>query len=359
MPLHPLRAARSLRLRWVAAIAVAGLVLAAGPAVAQDDRAAKSKVDQQIGQLKGQLADSSAAADQAAATLAQTRTKLAQAQQAAAAAQGALDAARAKEQALADQVAQAQDDVARSTARIAATQAHLDQVRSELGSVARQQYMSGGADQLALVDLMLSAKDMTSFTEAKAITGAVANKENGVVADLLSTAKQLADEKAKLQARQARLSALHGQAAQAVQTSAGLAAQADAAQAQVAALERTQAAALATIEKEKAREQDALASAQRESAALAKRIADAQRRLAAQLAAEQAAKRRRAAAPAPAAPPAASRGGGAGLVWPASGPLFGVVGPRTNPATGSLSCHAGIDIAAGYGTPILAAADGI
>ncbi|MGN6244568.1 MAG: murein hydrolase activator EnvC family protein [Motilibacteraceae bacterium] len=356
MTLPRLRPSRPLRLRWAAGLAVAGLALSAGltgagAASAQDDRSAKSKVDQRIGQLKGQLEDSSAEAAQAAATLEKTRTKLAQAQQAVAAAQAALDAAQAKERALADQVAQVQADVERSAAEIAATQAHLDQVREELGSVARQQYITGGTGQLQLVDLLLSAKDMASFAEAKAITGAVANKENGIVLDLVQTAQRLSDEKAKLEARQAQLSTLHDQAAQAVAASAALADKAAAAKAQVAALEKQQAAALATIEREKAREQAALLAAQRESAALAKRIADAQRRLAARLAAERAA-RQRSSAP-------ASRGGSGGLTWPANGPMVMGVGPRINPATGSRSCHSGMDIAAGYGAPIVAAADGV
>ncbi|MGN6332568.1 MAG: peptidoglycan DD-metalloendopeptidase family protein [Motilibacteraceae bacterium] len=352
MTLPRLRPARPLRLRWAAGLAVAGLALSAGltgagAAAAQDDRAAKSKVDQRIGQLKGQLADSSAEAAQAAATLERTRAALAQAQQAVAAAQSALAAARAKEKALADQVAQVQADVERSAAEIAATQAHMDQVRDELGSMARQQYMTGGTGQLQLVDLLLSAKDMASFAEAKAITGAVANKQNGIVLDLIRTAQRLADEKARLEARQAQLTTLHDQAAQAVAASAALADQAAAATAKVATLEKQQAAALATIEREKAREQAALLSAQRESAALAKRIAEAQRRLAAQLAAQ-----RRSSA-------AASRGGGGSLTWPANGPMVMGVGPRINPATGSRSCHSGMDIAAGYGAPIVAAADGV
>jgi murein DD-endopeptidase MepM/ murein hydrolase activator NlpD len=46
------------------------------------------------------------------------------------------------------------------------------------------------------------------------------------------------------------------------------------------------------------------------------------------------------------------------LIWPTSGPVASPAGPRTNPVTRQLSCHAGIDIAAGYGQPILAAATG-
>jgi len=40
------------------------------------------------------------------------------------------------------------------------------------------------------------------------------------------------------------------------------------------------------------------------------------------------------------------------------GPITTYAGPRTNPVTGLASCHAGIDVAAGYGTPIRAMASG-
>lgn len=53
-------------------------------------------------------------------------------------------------------------------------------------------------------------------------------------------------------------------------------------------------------------------------------------------------------------------GGGSGtMIWPASGPITSPFGWRTHPIFGTQIYHSGIDIAADYGVPILAADGGV
>jgi murein DD-endopeptidase MepM/ murein hydrolase activator NlpD len=103
-------------------------------------------------------------------------------------------------------------------------------------------------------------------------------------------------------------------------------------------------------------------------AELRRRAAAERARLAAQAAAEA---RRLAAAQRSRASAAAPSGGGSGsssatpptstgaLQWPASGPKTSDYGWRTHPIFGTRRFHAGIDIGAGYGAAIVAAASGV
>lgn len=80
--------------------------------------------------------------------------------------------------------------------------------------------------------------------------------------------------------------------------------------------------------------------------------------LRARLAAAQA---RRMAAIAAGLPPPVERveGGPVVFAWPVRGPITSPFGMRVDPITGRYQLHSGVDIGAGYGTPIQAAADGI
>jgi murein DD-endopeptidase MepM/ murein hydrolase activator NlpD len=50
--------------------------------------------------------------------------------------------------------------------------------------------------------------------------------------------------------------------------------------------------------------------------------------------------------------------GGGQLLWPANGPVVSEFGMRTHPIFGDTRMHSGIDIAAGYGAPVIAADGG-
>ncbi|MBC5825901.1 MAG: peptidoglycan DD-metalloendopeptidase family protein [Candidatus Eremiobacteraeota bacterium] len=99
---------------------------------------------------------------------------------------------------------------------------------------------------------------------------------------------------------------------------------------------------------QEARLQDLIREKQREDAEAVAR---------ARLAAEQA---RRAAAIAAGVPlPPEGPNGPVLFMWPAHGAITSPFGMRTDPVTGRYQLHSGIDIGAGYGTPIMAAADGV
>ena len=70
---------------------------------------------------------------------------------------------------------------------------------------------------------------------------------------------------------------------------------------------------------------------------------------------------RRAAAIAAGLPPPVEQplGGPIAFAWPVQGPVVSAFGMRVDPVTGRYQLHAGIDIAAGYGTSIGASADGV
>ncbi|MDQ3770793.1 MAG: peptidoglycan DD-metalloendopeptidase family protein [Actinomycetota bacterium] len=62
--------------------------------------------------------------------------------------------------------------------------------------------------------------------------------------------------------------------------------------------------------------------------------------------------------PAPAPPAPAPTNTGGQFTWPASGPVTSPYGYRTHPIFGDARLHTGIDIGAGYGSPVYAATEG-
>ncbi|MGN6332569.1 MAG: M23 family metallopeptidase [Motilibacteraceae bacterium] len=348
-------ARRGLVLRSLLAVVLAaGLVaVAEAPAGADTDAARKKAADRRVSQLQGALRRTEAQEVGAAAALQRAQAALVAAQRKAAAADRALAASRKQEELLAAQELAAQQAVEQGMARIEATRAHMARTRDAVGQVARSQYISGGQQPLQLVDVLLDSSDITTYTRAQEMARAVSAKEQAVIRQLALQRAQLALEQQRLDAEKARATGLHQQAAAQVATSQKLAREAASARAAVAALTAQRARALADVRAQRAAEQDALAAAQRQSATIAARIAAEQRRVAALLAA-----RRKAAATGRRSGGFAGPSSSGSLQWPVAGGLVGGVGPRTNPATGGLSCHAGIDISAGYGTPIHAADDG-
>ena len=325
--------------------ALVGLVVAAltlglvTPAATADDRSRKRAVDQQIAGLRGELEGISNAMAAAAAALDRAEAQLAAAQQRVAVLRGQLAAAQAREAQLVEALKVAQAQVDRAQRQIDETQAREAAARTQLGRMASASYQSSDTNGLAVV---LDARSPADVADRVVLARSAMQSQSAVIADLANARADLAAQRATLDAKRAEVQSTKEAQEAVVTRITALTSAAVSAEQDVAALTATRAQALAAIRAQRAAEQQRLASAQAQSRALAQRIA----------AAAAAAARRARLSRAP-----VSRSGG--LLWPGPGSLREGVGPRTNPYTGGLSCHAGIDIGAGEGDPVHAAASGV
>jgi murein DD-endopeptidase MepM/ murein hydrolase activator NlpD len=282
-----------------------------------------------------------------------------------------LHAARYKEQTIAQQLDAVQNSIARvrldlgdlrnsiqhnelrlsiRRRQLEAARLSLDRHRDALNSRIVDIYEFGRTSYL---DVLLSATSFVDFIERwdfvryilrsdqQLIDGV--NREQAryqkIVYDLESTQAGLLRQKDEELQRNEQLGLLAGERRQLLAVAAGQ--RAVIAQ-QVYELENLSAA-------EEARLQELIREKQQQEAAAV---------LAARRAAWQA---RRAAAIAAGLPPPAElpESGPVAFAWPVRGPITSPFGMRTDPVTGRYQLHSGIDIGAGYGVPIQAAADGI
>ncbi|MBC5808539.1 MAG: hypothetical protein DLM53_10605 [Candidatus Eremiobacter antarcticus] len=230
------------------------------------------------------------------------------------------------------------------------TEAILDRHRDALNHRLVDVYEYGTASYL---DVLLSATSFVDFIERfdfirfiiKADASLIGNvnreqaRYQKLVADLQSTQSALERQRQEQENRQAQLGLLADERRNLLALAAT---QRSAIAQQVDELENLTAA-------EEARLQALIREKQRE---------DALAVLRARLAAAQA---RRIAAMAAGLPPPMERpeGGPVLFMWPVRGPITSPFGMRTDPVTGRYQLHSGVDIAAGYGVPIEAAADGL
>ena len=323
----------------IAALVTVALTLGlVGPAQATDDRSRKRAVDRQIAGLQSSLDDISASMAQAAAALAAAQAQLADAQQRVAVLRGQLAAAQARAQQLAEALKVAQAEVDRAQRQIAETEAREAEAKARLGRMASASYQSSDSTGLAVV---LDAQTPAEVADRIVLARSAMQSQTGVINDLANARADLAAQRATLDAKRAQVQSMKDQQDAVVARVSSLTSAALSAEQDVASLAAARTRALAAIRAQRAAEASRLAAAQAQSRALARRIAAA---------AAAAARRARLSAH-----PVAS----GGMLWPGPGSLREGVGPRTNPYTGGLSCHAGIDIGAGEGDPIHAAASGV
>ena len=203
------------------------------------------------------------------------------------------------------------------------TQQNFDQTTSYVADVARVLYQDG---PLATLEIILGATDPNDFNQKLMDMQTYIGNQNEKIA-------QLQIIKAQLESEQALVAA------------------------QKVILEKEKAAALDAAKRAKVAEEEVVRLIAKQKAALAKAESEreATRKRYEQLRAEQIRLQQL----------ARLRAGLGGtmageLYWPIQGArLSQGVGPRRHPVFGYRSCHTGIDLAAGTGTPIAAAATGI
>ncbi len=332
-----------MRRPWSARRATAvGLVVAGLLGVAP--AAQGQSIDEQLRAAAGQLEDSTAAVQAAAAQLQTVSAALAPAREEAAAAATELAGAQAELVAATAAVRRAELAVEASQGRLAEGEARVAAGRAEVAQIARASYVRGPRPPVPV----LESAGMTAYLETSALVDQVLEARGDTVRRLVADRQALAQVAAELEDDERAAEGAREDAADGERRAAEVAARAAAAEERVRGLVAQQAQVLAGAEQERAADLAAYQQAQAASAALEARLrAEAEQRRAAAAAAS---------VPQPRAPPAADQGR---MQWPADGRLTSRYGTRRHPIYGDTRFHAGIDIGAPSGSPIVAAEDGV
>ncbi len=273
-------------------------------------------IDDEVNAAQAELENASALVREVAAELAEIRKKLP-------IAEAALKKARAELAVAQEKDRQAAEKLAELESQLEITQKNFNETKSFVADVARVIYQDG---PLATLEIILGATDPNDFSQKLMDMQTYIGNQNAKIA-------QLETIKAQLETEQAAVAA------------------------QKVILEQEKAAALEAAKRAKAAEEEVLRLIAKQKAALAKAESEreATRKRYEQLRAEQIRLQQL----------ARLRAGLGGsipgeLYWPVQGArLSQNVGPRRHPVFGYRSCHTGMDLAAGTGTPIGAAATGI
>ena len=325
------------RLVLTVTIVLASLCLGVLSSAQADDKTRKRAVDKRISQLKNDLEDTSQRLVAAIHSLHKAESQLAAAQARVARLHGQLAAAQARDKMLAGQLDAAEAEVARAEKQIARTQARLAKTHELIGLIARASYQQGNLAELAVV---LNSETPDQFATRLVLVQNAMRSEGATLSSLANDKADLAAQRATLDAKRAQIAEVKRQQELLVLKIQGLEQAAVEAQQQVESLVSARESAVKTVAAERAAERSRLAAAQAQSRALARRIEAAANRAASHAG-------------------LGGRPSSGGLGWPANGRISAYAGYRTNPVTGSPSCHSGIDIAPGFGAPIFAAASGV
>ncbi len=305
-------------------------LLGVGPAAAgpQDDL---RQIRERIKQAAYQLEVATAKVQRISGELQTVQRKLPKAQAQLAQARTRLQRARIADQDAAAQVRAAQEHLEGVTKQVTLTEAKLAATEKRIGQVARNLYIHGS---LSTVEVVLESADPNDFTQRLAITQAFTRGENASLARLLDAKGELSALRGEALRTRSEVSRLKAEARQKLLERSSAAAAARSAEVEVASLIKRRKIALGEAE-------DDREAVRREY----EELRQEQKRL------EEIARRE-------------SRGYTGPdftgeMVWPVAGAgITSRPGVRVHPIYGYRACHAGVDMGARTGTPIVAAAAG-
>lgn len=310
-------------------------------------------------EVDGALNNASAEVVAARNALVEAQAQLPAAQSELAAAESARAAAAAADAAAAEALRAAEAEVERTKGEIEVVRQQIEDLKGALGSFARDMYTGGGdSTELQILLGSTSPSDLTSKFES---VQTVSRGKNRALAEFQASKERLDALLVTLQRLEDEARDRRAEAAQALAAAQIAQQRAVAAKSRVDALVSQKTTALRTTEAERAALQARYAELQQAQAQIRGQIGALQAKQASESAAAAAA----AAAASGGSGGSSGSGGGSAptgsgeLSWPIPGAgIVGGVGPRVHPVYGYASCHTGVDISAGMGTPIQAAASG-
>ena len=337
--------------RRVAAACAAGSVLASFAALplasADNLKHKKHKVQRHINAAHQDLDESSSQLRAATAALASAQAKLSQARDYLAKTRGELAAAEVLDQQMQAKLEAAVARLQRARDDLAAGRAKIAEQEKMLGQIVVQNYQTGDPALMGL-SMVLTSQDPAELTGQLNSVRNVMDKE-GVVLDHLEASKVLLTvQEHEVEAAKVEVAKERQAAAENLARKQDLEAKAEDAEAQVTNLVSLRAQARGEAAKARAADLAQLQNLEKErdriSAILKRRAEEARRRALAAAAAADSADG-----------PTHSNGF---LDWPVNAPITSPYGWRIHPIYGYRSLHDGIDLGAGCGTPIHAAASG-
>lgn len=316
--------------RSLGTLALAGALALVAIPVQTTPAGADDRLDQQVEAAGEALDAANAQVDRALKRYRIAERRLAQAQQRSATASAAAENALVKARRASAKATSAASAVTAAEREQERLQGEVDQAVDAMNDIARVVYQQG---PLAELEVVLDSQDPGDMMLRWASVNALSAQQESLRQDLMTKQRALAQE-------QVRLEGLREEA-----DNAQRAAQVDLDEARRMRREaRTAQLEVLSLTKER---KSALAEARTYKSAVARRYTRLRQQQAriARLAAQAA---------------AGQSGSPAGdLLWPVDGGgVSDEVGPRVHPVYGYASCHTGIDIKGGTGTPIRAAASG-